>query len=53
MKNFSRRKFLFIFGSLSFCYPRSIAAASSRENKMDIKDNFPITIAVLKAAYKA
>jgi rubrerythrin len=41
---------------LSFCYPLSITAASSKENKTDmtdIKDNFPITIAVLKAAYEA
>jgi len=53
MKKISRRKFLFIVGSLSFSYPRSIAAASSRENKMDKNDNFPITIAVLKAAYEA
>ena len=53
MKKISRRKFLFIFGSLSFSYPLSIAAASSRENKMDKNDNFPITIAVLKAAYEA
>jgi hypothetical protein len=53
MKKISRRKFLFIFGSLSFSYPLSIAAASSRKNKMDKNDNFPVTIAVLKAAYEA
>jgi rubrerythrin len=54
MEKISRRKFLFIIGYLSSCYPLSItAASSSRENKMDIKNNFPITIAVLKAAYKA
>lgn len=53
MKKFSRRKFLFIIGSLSFSYPLSIAATSSRENKMDKNDNFPITIAVLNAAYEA
>ena len=53
MKKISRRKFLFIVGSFSFSYPRSITAASSSENKMDKNDNFPITIAVLEAAYKA
>jgi rubrerythrin len=53
MKKISRRRFLFIFGSLSFSYPLSIAAASSKENKKDKNDNFPITIAVLKAAYEA
>ena len=53
MNKISRRKFLFIVGSLAFSYPHYIAAASSREYEMDKNDNFPITIAVLKAAYKA
>ena len=53
MDNISRSKFLAILSSLSFSYPRSIAAVSSRENKMDKNDNFPITIAVLNDAYKA
>ena len=53
MIKISRRKFLFTVGSLAFSYPHYIAAASSREYEMDKNDNFPITIAVLKAAYKA
>jgi rubrerythrin len=51
MKKISRRKFFYIFASLSFFYPLSIVAASSRENKLEKNDRFPITIAVLKSAY--
>jgi len=53
MKKISRRKFLYIFASLSFSPPLSIATASSRENKPGKNENFPITFAVLKAAYKS
>ena len=53
MKKISRRKFLYIFTSLSFSYPLSVVNASSRENKLGKNDRFPITIAVLKAAYEA
>jgi rubrerythrin len=52
MEEISRRKFLYFFTSLSLSYPLSIVVASSRENKLDKNDNFPITVAVLKAAYK-
>ena len=53
MKKISRRKFLYIFASLSFSPPLSIATASSRENKPGKNEKFPITFAVLKAAYKS
>ena len=53
MKKISRRKCLFILGSLPFSYPQVISIASSKENKQNKRVNFPITIAVLKAAYKA
>ena len=53
MKNISRRKFLYIFASLSFFPPLSSAAASASENKLAKNENFPITFAVLKAAYKS
>ena len=53
MKKISRRKFLYIFASLSFSPPLSIATASSRENKLGKNEKFPITFAVLKAAYKS
>ena len=52
MKKISRRKFLYFFSSLSFFYPLSIVIASSRENKLEANGRFPITIAVLKAAYQ-
>ena len=53
MKKISRRKFLYIFASLSFYYPLSIVTASSKENKLEKNDRFPITIAVLKAAHES
>ena len=53
MKKISRRKFLYVFASLSFSYPLSIVIASSRENKLEKNDRFSITIAVLKAAYES
>jgi rubrerythrin len=52
MEKISRRKFFYFFTSLSLSYPLSIVVASSRENKLGKNDNFPITVAVLKAAYK-
>lgn len=53
MKAISRRKFLYIFASLSFSYPLSAVAASSTGNKLEKNDRLPITIAVLKAAFEA
>jgi len=53
MKKFSRRKFLYIFASLSFSYPLSIVTASSRDNKLGKNEKFPITFSVLKAAYES
>ena len=53
MEKISRRKFFHLFASLSLSYPLSVAAASSSENKQEAKGGFPITAAVLKAAYEA
>jgi len=53
MKTISRRKFLYIFTSLSFYHPLSAVAASSTENKLEKNDSLPITIAVLRAAFEA
>jgi rubrerythrin len=53
MKKISRRKFFYISASLLSSYPLSIITASSGENEPEKNYNFPITIAVLKAAYKA
>ena len=52
MDNISRRKFFYIFASLSLSYPLSIVSASSSENKPKPNGAFPITMAVLKAAYE-
>ena len=52
MKTISRRQFLYISVSLSFSYPLSIDTASSGGNKLEKDNRFPITIAVLKAAYE-
>ena len=41
-----------MFASVSLFTPLSIVPASSRENKLEKKDGFPKTIAVLKAAYE-
>ena len=53
MKKISRRTFLYIFASLSSTYPLAFVSASSRESKLKKKDEFPITIDVLKAAYES
>jgi rubrerythrin len=53
MKTISRRQFLVISAFLPFSYPLSISVASSREIKLNKNDLFPITIAVLKSAYKS
>ena len=53
MKKISRRKFLYIFAALSLSPPLSIVSASSKENKPEKIEHFPITYAVLKAAYKS
>ena len=53
MKKISRRKFLYIVGALSFSHPLYISAASSRGDKPGENKNFPITYAVLKAAYES
>lgn len=53
MEDISRRKFFYIFASLSLSYPLSIASASSKKKTLEIIGRFPITVAVLKAAYEA
>ena len=53
MKKISRRKFFYIVASLSFSHPLYIVSASSKENKPEKIEHFPITYAVLKAAYKS
>ena len=53
MKQISRRTFLYVFASLSFSHPLSIVTASSKKNKLNANNRFPITIAVLKAAYES
>ena len=53
MKTISRRKFLYIFASLSFSCPLSVLTASSTENKSENHERLPITIAVLRAAFEA
>lgn len=53
MEKMSRRKFFYFFASLSLSYPLSVVTASSSENKLEANDGFPITTAVLKAAYEA
>ena len=53
MDKISRRKFFYIFTSLSLSYPLSIVSASSSENRLETNGEFPITVAVLKAAYEA
>jgi len=52
MKKISRRNFLYLVAALSFSHPLYIAAAS-KENKLGKNENFPITYAVLKVAYKS
>jgi len=52
MIKFSRRNFLCIVAALPFSHPLSIAAAS-KENKPVKSEHFPITYAVLKAAYES
>jgi rubrerythrin len=52
MKSISRRQFLQISASLSLTAPVSIVFASSEHSKPGEHDLFPITIAVLKSAYR-
>ena len=53
MKKISRRKFLYIVASLSLSHPLYNESASSKENKPEKIEHFPITYAVLKAAYES
>lgn len=53
MEKISRRKFFYHLASLSFFYPLSTVMASSSELKPANNGRFPITVAVLVAAYKA
>ena len=53
MEILSRRNFLYHIASLSFLYPLSIATASSNAKKLVKDEQFPVTVAVLKAAYEA
>jgi rubrerythrin len=53
MEKISRRKFIYRIASLSFFYPLSTVIASSSEIKPEKNDRFPITVAVLQAAYEA
>ena len=52
MDQLSRRKFLTIFASLSLSYPLSLVYASAGKNKAAPSCGFPVTNAVLKAAYE-
>ena len=52
MKKISRRKFLNIFAFLSFSYPFAAARASTQKSSRETDSGFPITVAVLKSAYK-
>ena len=52
MLKISRRKFLNMFAFVSFSYPFATVMASSKENKPETQGGFPITVAVLKAAYE-
>ena len=51
MDKISRRTFLYVFASLSLSDPLAIASGSSKKNEPETGDGFPITAAVLKAAY--
>ena len=53
MKTISRRQFLQISASLALSYPLSVVFASSEDNKLGKNDQFPITIAVLKSAFRS
>ena len=53
MKKISRRTFLYLVAALSFSHPLNVAVASSREKNIAKINNFPITYAVLKAAYES
>jgi rubrerythrin len=53
MNKISRRKFLYIFASLSLSPPLSIVTASSGNNKLGQGENYPLTSSVLKSAYKS
>ena len=52
MDNISRRKFLTILSSLSLSYPLLMVATSSEAKKLEASAGFPVTTAVLKAAYE-
>ena len=52
MEKMSRRKFLNMFAFFSIAYPFSAVIASSKENSPQTNGGFPVTAAVLKAAYK-
>ena len=53
MEKISRRKFFYLFASLSLSYPLTVVAASSSGNAPEANSRFPVTTAVLKAAYEA
>ena len=53
MEKISRRKFFYLFASLSLSYPLSAVTAASSENKLKAIGGFPLTTAVLKSAYEA
>ena len=53
MKTISRRQFLYISASLSLSHPLSVVFASTEGIKLDKNDLFPITIAVLKSAFRS
>ena len=53
MNKISRRKFLYIFASLSLSPPLSIVTASSGKNMPGQKENFPLTSSILKSAYES
>ena len=53
MEKISRRKFFYLFTSLSLSYPLTVAAVASSGNAPKASGRFPVTTAVLKAAYEA
>ena len=52
MDKISRRTFFYAMASLSLSYPLTVVAASSKKKTPETIGTFPITIAVLKAAYE-
>ena len=53
MKTISRRQFLYFSASLSLSHSLSIVLASAGDNKLNENGLFPITISVLKSAYRS